>query len=139
MSDNKNDGDGIVIQGPWKPAKEVYSSKEGEVIEGPWKSVEDITAERESNKRNEMKVLEGRLSAQQDSYRSYRNKTAASTFLMLYGALGLTDMLTDLSSATYLIALPAGIALTRYLTAQRRTLLREFEAYTQAQKRAVEQ
>lgn len=157
MTDDKNDGDGIVIQGPWKPAKEVYSPKEGEVIQGPWKpldknhysltegqalqgpwkslkELEDIAAARESKEINEIKLLEDRLSARQDAYRSYRNKTAASAFLLLYGTLGLTDMLTDLSSTTYLIALPAGIAFTRYLTKQKRTLLREFEAYTQTQK-----
>ena len=109
------------------------------LVQGPWKSLEEIAAGREHKERCRKEMLDSQLSAQQDAYRSYRKKMATDVFLSLYGALGLTDILADMSSAIYLIALPSGVAFTWYLTKERRTQLREFKAYTQALKRAKEQ
>ena len=142
MIDDKNDEtrdlEGKVIQGPWKPLENYQDAEElgkGKVIQGPWKPLEDIAAGGEKKKRHEIERLEKRLSASKDAYHSYRNKITVGAFLSLYGALGLTDLLTDLSPATYLIALPVGVAFTRYLTEQRRTRLQEFKAYIEAKKR----
>src|SRR3989338_3865872 len=125
--ENSNEHDNV-IQGPWRPKEDLLDGND-KVIQGPWRSKENLLEEKVSEEQKELSRIRGRKDLANKAYTSYRNRICGATVLIGEGTLMMINDLTDMSPISYVLMIPAMLALGRYLTKEQRQRWKEQMAY----------
>src|SRR3989344_4722866 len=125
-----------VIQGPWKSKDVLLEEKIARqkdenynLIVGPWKSKDVLLEEKIARQKEELSHIRELKDQVDKAYTSYRNRICGATVLIGEGTLMMINDLTDMSPISYVLMIPAMLALGRYLTKEQRQRWKEQMAY----------
>ena len=99
------------------------------VIQGPWKSKDVLLEEKIARQKEELSHIRELKDQVDKAYTSYRNRICGATVLIGEGTLMMINDLTDMSPISYVLMIPAMLALGRYLTKEQRQRWKEQMAY----------